>query len=113
MTSVPRTIGDHALQTQNQHGTADSFRGLMEAVINRAMADLEGRGLAANVGGHVRDEAMAWINSPDCETFCQALDMDYRIIRERAVVLYRRFLERVESREKDRGRPRRVRGLAS
>ena len=113
MTSESRTIGDHALQTQNQGGTADSFRDLMAAVIDRALADLERRGLAANIGGHVRDEAMAWINSPDCEAFCHALDMDYTAIREQAAALRRRFLEREEGREKLRRRPRTVRGLAS
>ena len=103
--SEPRTIQGYALPKQKRHGIADSFRGLMAAVINRALADL-GRGGLANVSGHVRDEAMAWINGPDCEAFCQALDMDYRTIREQAAALYRRFLEREESREKARGRPR-------
>jgi hypothetical protein len=27
---------------------------------------------------------MAWINGPECEAFCLALDTDYRAIREKA-----------------------------
>jgi hypothetical protein len=49
---------------------------------------------------------MAWINGPDCEAYCHALDMDYRTIRERAATLYRRFLETAEGCGKDRGRLR-------
>jgi hypothetical protein len=79
----------------------DSFRGLMAAVINRALADLEKNNTAMmGASGHVRDEAMAWINSPECEAFCHALDADYRTIREKAASLYRRFLEKAEGCEK-------------
>jgi hypothetical protein len=104
--SETRTIQGHALPKQKRYSITDSFRGLMAAVISRSLADLGRGGLAANVSGHVRDEAMAWINSLDCETYCLILDMDYRAIRERAAALYRRFLEREEGREKARGRPR-------
>ena len=78
----------------------------MAAVINRALADLEGSRWAIRAGAHVRDEAMAWINSPECEAFCQALDMDYRAIQERGAALYRRFLEEAEGQEKAPRRPR-------
>jgi hypothetical protein len=72
----------------------------MAAVINRALADLKKNRKVIKASDHVRDEAMAWINSPECEAFCYALDTDYRAIREQAAALYRRFLERTECREK-------------
>jgi hypothetical protein len=78
----------------------------MAAIINRALADLEKDRAAIRADDHVRDEAMAWINSPDCKTYCLVLDLDYKAIQERGAALYRRFLERDESREKARGRPR-------
>ena len=108
--SEPRTTQGYALPKRKRHGITDSFRGLMAAVINSALADLERNGSAIKASPAVKDEAMAWINGPDCEACCHALDMDYRTIREQAAALYRRFLEREESREKARGRPR---GLAS
>ena len=104
--SVPRTIRGHALPKQKRHGIADSFRGLMAAVIDRALADLEKDIPVIKTSPAVKDEAMAWINSPDCDAYCHALDMDYAAIQERAAALYRRFLEREEGREKARGRPR-------
>jgi hypothetical protein len=73
--------------------TADSFRGLIAAVINRALADLKKPNSAMGVREYVRDEAMAWINSPECEAFCYALDADYKTLREKATVLYRRFTD--------------------
>jgi hypothetical protein len=85
---------------------ADSFRGLMAAVINRALADLEKANTAMGVSDHVRDEAMAWINSPECEAFCDALDMDYAAVREKAAALYRCFLEEAGGREKALRKPR-------
>jgi hypothetical protein len=80
--------------------TDDGFRALIAAVINHALADLEKTSPAMGAGDHVRDEAMAWINSPEREAFCYALDADYRTIREKAAALYRRFLEKAEGREK-------------
>jgi hypothetical protein len=88
------------MQTQNRHSVADSFRGLAAAVISRALDDLEKDRSAIRTSDHVRDEALAWINGPECEAFCWALDMDYRAIRERGAALYRRFLEKAEKREK-------------
>jgi hypothetical protein len=85
----------------------DCFRGLMAAVINRALADLERGGLAIKASPAVKDEAMAWINGPDCEAYCLVLDTDYRALRKKAAALYRSFLERAENCEKTRGRPRR------
>jgi hypothetical protein len=86
--------------------TAASFRGLMAAVINRALADLKKNSRAIKASDHVRDEAMAWINGPECEAFCYALDTDYRAIREQAAALYRHFLEEADGRLKAPGRPR-------
>ena len=96
--SMPRTMPDYALQTQKRYGIAGSFRGLMAAVINRALADLKKNRAAIRASDHVRDEAMAWINSPECEAFCYALDTDHKAIREQAAALYRRFLEEAEGR---------------
>jgi hypothetical protein len=80
----------------------------MAAVISRAVADLK----AIKASDHVRDEAMAWINSPECEAYCDAIDAGYRTIREQAAALYRRFLERAENipRGKAPGSPGNVRG---
>jgi hypothetical protein len=85
---------------------ADSFQGLMAEVVNRALADLEKSNTAMGVRDHVRDEAMRWINSPQCEVFCDALDMDYAAVREKAAALYRRFLEEAGGREKASRKPR-------
>jgi hypothetical protein len=77
----------------------------MAAVINRAMADLEKANTAMKTSLAVKDEAMAWINSPECEAFCDALDMNYTIVREKAAALYRRFLEEAGGREKALRKP--------
>jgi hypothetical protein len=74
----------------------------MAAVINRALADLKKN----KASDHIRDEAMAWINGPECEAFCYVLDIDYRAFREKGAVLYRRFLEKAENWGRGPGRPR-------
>jgi hypothetical protein len=66
---------------------ADSFRGLAVAIIARALADIEGARGSVRTADHVRDEAMVWINGPECEAFCLALNTDYRAIREQAAAL--------------------------
>jgi hypothetical protein len=86
--------------------TAGSFRGLIAAVINRSLADLEKTDAAIKTSPAVKDEAMAWINSPECEAFCYALDTDYKTIQEKATALYRRFLEEAGGREKALWKPR-------
>ncbi|MDR1929853.1 MAG: hypothetical protein LBQ44_04400 [Treponema sp.] len=92
---------------------ADAYRHLMAAVINRALADLEGKGVAVKVNAKGRDEAMAWVNGPECEAFCLALDMDYTALREKAAALYRRFLEDADRVESPRlGRPSKTRQKA-
>jgi hypothetical protein len=79
----------------------------MAAVISRALDDLTGGGTAIKASDHVRDEAMQWINGPECEAFCYALDTDYTAVREKAAALYRRFLEKAERLPNPRyGRPR-------
>ena len=84
------------MRTQNRRSIADSFRGLMAAIINRALVDLEKDRVAIKTSPRVRDEAMAWIHGPDCETYCLVLDMDYAVIREKAAALYRKFLAKTE-----------------
>jgi hypothetical protein len=64
------------------------------AVINHALADLEKDRTAIETSPAVKDAAMTWINGPDCEGYCLALDMDYAAVRGRAAALYRRFLEK-------------------
>jgi hypothetical protein len=78
----------------------------MAAVISRALADLKKNRKAIKASYHVRDEAMAWINGPDCEAFCYALDTDYKAIREQAAALYRRFQEEADGGGKSPDRPR-------
>jgi hypothetical protein len=85
------------MQTQKRYRVADSFRGLMAAVINRALADLERDSSVIKTIPTVKDEAMAWINGPDCEAYCLVLDVDYTAIREKAVVIYRRFMEKEDT----------------
>jgi hypothetical protein len=84
------------MQTENRRGIADSFRGLMAAIINRALADLGKDRAAIRVGPRAKDEAMAWVSGPDCEVYCLALDMDYTAIREKAAALYRKFLAKTD-----------------
>jgi hypothetical protein len=78
----------------------------MAAVINRALADLKKNSKAIKASTYVRGEAMAWINGPECEAFCPALDTDYKAIREQAAALYRRFPEETEGGGKAPDRPR-------
>jgi hypothetical protein len=81
------------MQTQNRHSIADSFLNLAATVVSRALADLEKDRAVIRTSDHVRDEAMAWINSPGCEAFCFVLDIDYKAVRERGAALYQCFLE--------------------
>jgi hypothetical protein len=66
----------------------DGFRLLMAAVVLNALDDIEYWSLPYRA----RDEAMAWVNGSDCESFCYTLNTDYRTIREKAVARYRGFL---------------------
>jgi hypothetical protein len=92
------------MQTQKRYSVPGSFRGLIAAVINRALADLEKGSTAIRTSPAVKDEAMCWINSPDCEEYCLVLDVDYRTIREQAVALYRRFLENEDTSKRRRNK---------
>jgi hypothetical protein len=95
--------GSGERQTQKQYrGAAGGFRGMIAAVIFRALADLEKNSVAIKTSPAVKDKAMAWINGPDCETYCLVLDMDYTAVRERAVALYQRFLEKAEGSKRPR-----------
>jgi hypothetical protein len=47
------------IQTQKWYGIADSFRGLMATVINRALADLGKDRVERMISPRVKDEAMA------------------------------------------------------
>jgi hypothetical protein len=94
------------MQTQKHHSIGDSFLGLATAVISRALADLPFSRSVIGTGDRVRDEAMAWINSPECEALCYALDFDYKAIQQRAADLYRHFLKSVDNSEKAPRKPR-------
>jgi hypothetical protein len=78
----------------------------MAAVTSRALADIAGGKAIITASGRIRDEAMAWINGPECEAFCLALDIGCQAVREKAAALYRRFLEKAESGEKASSKPR-------
>jgi hypothetical protein len=65
----------------------------MAAVISRALSDLEDRRKVTKASPRVKDEAMAWVNGPDCEAYCLALDADYKAVRDHAAALYRQFLD--------------------
>jgi len=62
----------------------------MAAVIEVALDDLKGSGY----GYHKKDsyQAMNFILSDTCEAYCLELKIDYESIREKADVLYRRFI---------------------
>jgi hypothetical protein len=75
-----------------QGKTSAGFRALMAAVITRAMDDLNSTD--PRLRAVERDRAMEFILGEDCEAFCLELAIDYEAVRERAVALYRRFLER-------------------
>lgn len=98
------------MREQRQHSIGGSFRRLAVAVISSALADIEGARSAVRTSDRDRDEAMAWINGPECEAYCYALDIDYKTIRERGAELYRRFLERAEGRGEIPGRLRKRHG---
>jgi hypothetical protein len=70
----------------------------MAAVISRALDDLGKKQGAIKTSPKVKDEAMAWINGPDCEAYCLVLEMDYATIRERGAALYRQYLEDADTR---------------
>jgi hypothetical protein len=72
--------------------TDDAFRALMAAVVTRALEDLKGNA-PIRISPADRDRAMAFINSPDGESICLVLNVDYATVREQAVALYRKFLE--------------------
>jgi hypothetical protein len=38
------------------------------------------------------EDAMKFVNTPWCETMCDALDLPYEKLRENAMDLYRRFI---------------------
>jgi hypothetical protein len=87
----------------------------MAAVISRALDDLKKNRKAIRTSDYDRDEAMAWINGPECEAFCYTLDADYEAIQEQAAALYRRFLERAKNipREKTQKPPGAYRGAVT
>jgi hypothetical protein len=95
------------MQTQKQHSVTDSFHGLAAAIINRALADLGKSRTVISASDRICDEAMAWINGPDCEAWCLELGIGYEAVKEKAAVLYRCFLEEAEGRVKAPGKPRR------
>jgi hypothetical protein len=84
---------------------------LAAAVISRSLTDIEGVTCAIETRDHDRDEAMAWINGPECEAFCDMIGRDYLVVRMRAAASYRHFLERAESREKAPRKPRKRSGV--
>jgi hypothetical protein len=97
------------MQVSNKaRNISDSFRSLMAAVISRALSDLEDRRKVSKAGPQIKDETMAWINGPDCESYCLELDIDYPALREKAIKLYQKFLI-TDPQFLRRGRPRKTR----
>lgn len=86
-----------AMQT-NQHSIADGFRGLMAAIVSRALSDLGNGEISVRAGNNIKDDAMAWILGPDCEDYCLELNTDYTTLRKKAAGLYREFLAREDAR---------------
>jgi hypothetical protein len=67
---------------------ASGYKGLMAAVVRAALDGLF----------HVQeaDTAMQWINGPECESYCLALGVDYRGIRELAAARYQTILAKYD-----------------
>jgi hypothetical protein len=78
------------LQNRKQ---ADAYRFLMAAVIDRAIDDLQGKGPKCRRAAET-DQAMAFILGETCEAYCLELKIDCERIREKAVGLYQRFIEK-------------------
>jgi hypothetical protein len=69
-----------------------NFHSLLAAVINRAIDDLKGVGLRCRK--KELDNAMEFILSETCEAYCMELEIDYKVVREKAAALYRRIIEK-------------------
>lgn len=84
----------------------------MAAVIDRAIDDIIGK---ERCRPKETDQAMAFILGETCEAYCLELKIDYERIKREAVILYRRFLDKIDKgivKDKRRGRPaKRLQGV--
>ncbi|WP_010262867.1 hypothetical protein [Treponema primitia] len=69
----------------------NGFRQLTAAILYQAIHDIKTDDF--RVTARMKDRSMSWINSPDCETLCNFIDMDYEKIRDRAISLYQTIVE--------------------
>jgi hypothetical protein len=68
----------------------DNYKGLISAVIWRSLEDIETS--LYTVTARQRDEAMAFILSPDCESLCLSLGVSWERVKEKAAALYRKHI---------------------
>ena len=71
-----------------------NYRSLVASILIQAFRDIKGiqnkRG--ANGYNHAQrvklyNEALEFLNSLDCETYCEMLDVDYKVVREKIAPL--------------------------
>jgi hypothetical protein len=75
------------MQYGNVH---DSYKRLMAAVVWRSLEDIDT--LTFKITARQKDEAMAFILSPDCETLCLALGVPWERVKDKAGALYQRVI---------------------
>ena len=81
---------------QRQSITA-CYHSLIAAVIGRAIDDLKKNDL--NCQRVEKDRAMAFIMSDTCERYCLELEVDYKVVKEKAASLYQEITEREKPRK--------------
>jgi len=80
-----------------------AFHSLIAAVVDRAIDDLKGlKKTGLRCSRKETDNAMAFILSEDCEAYCLDLGVDYGVVREKAVALYRKIMAKEEKPRKAR-----------
>ena len=91
---------------------AINYRSLLAAIIGRALDDIQDIGPESERQAEP-DNAMAFILSETCETYCLYMDINYGAVKERAAALYRRVIKQENkyplfyegAEKKRRGRP--------
>jgi hypothetical protein len=68
----------------------DSYKQLMAAVIWRCLEDLNT--LIFTVTPRQKDEAMAFILSPDCEALCLSCGVSWERVKDKAGILYQKVI---------------------
>jgi hypothetical protein len=65
------------------------FRKLMKAIVVRALNDLRN----SDIRQAEKNRAMKFILGLKCQTYCAALNLDYKIVRKQAAAWYRQYPE--------------------